>query len=59
MARRVRANNPTKRVRRKPAEVEIRHVAHPRVWELAIKLADGDMTRLTVESYGKVTILIP
>lgn len=59
MVRKVRASDPTKRTRRKPEPVETRHLAHPRVWQTVVKLCDGDMTRVTVEGYGKVTVTLP
>lgn len=59
MVRKVRASDPTKRQRRKPAPVETRLMAHPRVWQTAIKLAEGNMTRITVESFAKVTVVLP
>lgn len=59
MVRRVKAHDPTRRTRRKTEPVEVRHVAHPGVWETALKLAEGDMTRVTVEAFGRVTVLLP
>lgn len=59
MARRTRASDPTKRTRRKPEPVETRHIAHPKVWETAIKVAEGNMSLVTVESFARVTVMLP
>lgn len=59
MVRKVRASDPKARVRRKPAPVETRHVANARVWATALKLAEGDMTRVTVETFGRVSVTLP
>lgn len=59
MPRRTRANDPTKRTKPKPEPVETRHIAHPKVWETAIKLADGNMSLVTVESFARVTVVLP
>lgn len=58
VGRRLRANDPSKRQRRKPEPVEVRRLAHPAVWETAIRLADGKAERIQVESPTRVTIVI-
>ena len=58
MPRRVKAHNPTKATRPKPAEVEVRNIAHPRVWATAITLAGGDKSRVKVESFGRVEVVV-
>jgi len=58
MARRQRAHNPTKATSPKPSEVEVRNVAHPRVWATAIHLAGGEKDRIVVESFGKVSVQV-
>ena len=58
MVRRVRANDPTKATRHKPEPVEVRNIAHPRVWDLAMKLAGGDIARVTVVSAGRVEVIV-
>lgn len=59
MGRRLKANDPTKVTRHKPAEVEVRNIAHPRVWATAITLAKGDKDRVTVEGYVRVVVTLP
>ena len=58
MGRRLKANDPTKATRPKPADVEVRNIAHPRVWATAINLAGGDKSRVKVETFGKVEVLV-
>ena len=58
MARRQRAHNPAKATSPKPAEVQARHVAHPRVWATAIGLAGGDKSRVKVEKWSKVEVTV-
>lgn len=58
MVRRVRASNPTKATRPKPAPVEVRNMAHPKVWATAIKLAGGQKERVTVVSYSCVSVTL-
>lgn len=58
MVRRVRANNPTKATRHKANPVEVRNMAHPRVWALAMRLAGGDAKRVTVVSAGRVEVIV-
>lgn len=56
MARRLRASDPTKATRHKPSEVEVRNVAHPRVWRTALALAGGEKSRIVVESFSRVSV---
>ena len=56
MPRRTRAHDPSKVTRHTPAEVEVRNVAHPRIWSTAIQLAGGEKGRITVESYSRITV---
>lgn len=58
MPRRTKAHDPSKATRPKPAEVEVRNVAHPRVWATAIGLAGGDRSRVRVEKWGKVEVTV-
>lgn len=58
MGRRLKASDPTKATRHKPAEVEVRNIAHPRIWQTAIALAGGDATRIKVESYARLTLVV-
>jgi hypothetical protein len=58
MPRRTKAHDPSKATRPKPTEVEVRNVAHPRVWATAITLAGGDKSRVKVEAFGKVEVLV-
>lgn len=57
MVRRTRASDPTKHERRKAGPVETRQVAHPQIWATALRLADGERERITVESFGRVTVM--
>ena len=59
MVRKVRAHDPNKVATRPPAPVEVKRMAHPKVWAQAVKLANGDISRITVESYCRVSILTP
>ena len=38
------------------SRVEVRYAADPRVWEVALKLADGDASRLEVVTYEEVRV---
>ena len=58
MARRQRAHNPTKATSPKHAEVEVRNIAHPRIWQTAIRLAGGDKGRVKVEKWSKVEVTV-
>lgn len=57
MARRVRASA-GKATRHKPAEVEVRNIAHPKVWKTAMKLAGNRREAITVEAYSKVWVAL-
>ena len=59
MARRTRASDPTKKTRPKPSPVEVRNVAHPKVWKTAILVADGNVTLIKVDGFARVTVTIP
>ena len=58
MPRRQKAHDPTKATRRKPAPVEVRNIAHPKVWKLALQVAGGNAGLITVETPGRVSILL-
>jgi hypothetical protein len=58
MVRRTKAHNPTKATRPTPGDVEVRNVAHPRVWATAISLAGGDKTRVRVETFSRVEVTV-
>ena len=58
MVRRTKAHNPTKATRPTPSDVEVRNVAHPRVWATAIHLAGGDKSRVKVETWGRVEVTV-
>lgn len=58
MGRRLKASDPTKATRHKPEPVEVRNIAHPKVWATAIKLAEGKTDQIAVEAYGRVTITL-
>lgn len=57
MGRRLKASDPSKRERRKPAPVETKRLAHPQVWETALRLAEGHRDRIVVESYCRVVVI--
>ena len=58
MGRRLKASDPSKATRHKTEPVEVRNIAHPKVWKTAIKLAEGDKTLITVDTYSRVTVLL-
>ena len=58
MARRLRASNPAKATRHKPEPVEVRNVAHPRIWQTALKLANGRHELIVVESFNRVSVTV-
>ena len=59
MGRRLKASDPSKATRHKASEVEVRHIAHPKVWATAIKLARGHKELITVDAYGRVSVVLP
>lgn len=59
MARRVKATSTkAKTTRAKKQPVEIRNVAHPKVYKTALKLAGGDPKKLTVVSYSEIAVIM-
>jgi hypothetical protein len=58
MVRRQKAHDPTKTTRRKAEPVEVRNIAHPKVWALALTVAGGNAKLITVETPGRVSILL-
>lgn len=58
MGRRLKASDPTKATRHKPEPVEVRNIAHPKVWKTAIKLAGGQRDLVTVESYTRLSVVV-
>lgn len=56
MGRRLKATPNANATRHKPAKVEVRNIAHPKVWETAIKVAGGDSKLIAVEGFTKVTV---
>lgn len=59
MGRRLRASDSTKATRHKASEVVVRNIAHPKVWATAIRLAAGDKAKVVVESYTRVSVIMP
>lgn len=60
MARRTRATDPKKTsTKPKAAPVEVRNIAHPKVWKTALAVANGNMALLTVDSFARVTVTLP
>lgn len=57
MARRASSNG-TKATRHKAAPVEVRNIAHPRLWKTALKLANGNAKLITVDSYVKLSVVV-
>ena len=57
MGRRLKASDPTKATRPKPAPVEVRNIAHPAIWKTALRVAEGKTERISVESYTRVTVI--
>lgn len=58
MGRRLKASDPTKATRHKAEPVEVRNIAHPKVWATAIKLAGGEKDRVTVETYTRLSVVV-
>jgi hypothetical protein len=58
MARRTRASDPTKATRPKPGPVEVRNIAHPKVWQTAIRLAGGDKDKIQIETFSRVAVIL-
>lgn len=58
MGRRLKAHDPTKPTKPKPAEVAVRNIAHPKVWSLALSIAGGNASLLHVESFSKVWVTL-
>lgn len=58
MGRRLKATPNANATRPKPSEVEVRNIAHPRVWATAINLAGGDKSRVKVESFSRVEVVV-
>lgn len=58
MGRRLRATPGANATRHKPEPVEVRNIAHPRIWALAMQLAGGDMQRVKIVSAGRVEVLV-
>lgn len=56
MVRRTRASNPAKATRPKPEPVEVRNIAHPGVWQTAMKVAGNQKDKIVVESWSRVTV---
>lgn len=59
MGRRLKASDPTKATRHKPEPVEVRNIAHPKVWALALSIAGGNAALIQVEDYSRVVINLP
>lgn len=58
MARRLKATPEANVTRHRPEPVEVRNIAHPRIWALAMTLAGGDIGRVKVVSAGRVEVLV-
>lgn len=57
MVRRTRANA-GKVTRHKPAEVEVRNIAHPKVWKTALAIAGGNASLIKVETATCVVVVL-
>jgi hypothetical protein len=58
MVRKVRAHDPSKTTKVPPSPVVVTQMAHPEIWKIAMRIAEGNISRITVESYAKVTVVI-
>lgn len=58
MGRRLKASAPAKATSHKASPVEVRNMAHPKIWATAIKLAGGDSHAIRVESYCSVWVTL-
>lgn len=58
MGRRLKATPNANATRHKAQPVEVRNIAHPRVWQTAIMLAAGDASLITVVSCGRVEVVV-
>ena len=58
MARRLKAHDTSKTTRHKAEPVEVRNIAHPKVWKLALSVAGNDAKRIQVVRYGECVILL-
>lgn len=58
MGRRLKATPNANATRHKSEPVEVRNIAHPRLWQTAMKLAGGDSSLITVVSMGRLEVLV-
>lgn len=58
MARRLRASNPRKATEHKAQPVEVRNIAHPRLWQTALKITGNRRELIKVESYTHLIITL-
>lgn len=56
MARRLKATPNANATKPKAEPVEIRNIAHPGVWQTAMKVANNQKDKIVVESWAKVSI---
>lgn len=57
MARRIRANA-TKATRHKPQPVEVRNIAHPKIWQTALAVAGGNVSLIKIETATHVVVTL-
>jgi hypothetical protein len=58
MGRRLRASDQSKATRPKPSPVEVRNIAHPKVWKTAMMVARTDRARITVETFTRLSVQV-
>lgn len=57
MGRRLKATPTANATRPKAAPVEVRNIAHPRIWAIAMKVADGDPKKIEVVTPTRLVII--
>lgn len=58
VGRRLKATPEANVTRPKKEPVEVRNIAHPKVWKTALGIAGGKSELLTVIRYGEVSVLL-
>lgn len=58
MGRRLKATPEANVTRPKKSEVQVRNIAHPKVWKTALNVAGGNAALLVVVKYGEVVVTL-
>jgi hypothetical protein len=58
MGRRLKASDGSKATRHKASPVEVRNIAHPRVWATALTIAGGDHRLIQVITHANVVVML-